>query len=89
MDLNVPLKIAYEDLFKLTRELEISVADSWVEDEWFIEFKRSLSGQEYERWSDLKGELNSITLDSDHHDIVIWGLRGRVHILLSPYTDLL
>ena len=62
MDLNVPLKIAYEDLFKLTRELEISVADSWVEDEWFIEFKRSLSGQEYERWSELSTLIIMILL---------------------------
>jgi hypothetical protein len=72
--LNVPLKIAYEDLFKLARDPDISVAECWVEDKWFIDFKRSLSFQDFERWSELKGELDRISLEYDQNDIVSWGL---------------
>jgi hypothetical protein len=34
--LNVPLKIAYGDLFKLVREPDITVADCWVDNDWFF-----------------------------------------------------
>ena len=51
--LNVPLKIAYEDLFKLVRDPDIIFADCWVDNDWFVDFKRSLSMVEFERWSNL------------------------------------
>jgi hypothetical protein len=41
--LNVPLKITYEDLFKLARDPNAVVAEYWEEDEWIVDFKRSLS----------------------------------------------
>jgi hypothetical protein len=41
---------------------------------WFIDFKRSLSFQDFERWSELKGELDRISLEYDQNDIVSWGL---------------
>jgi hypothetical protein len=40
---NVPLKIAYENLYKLVRDPESSVADCWEVDEWIVDFKRALS----------------------------------------------
>jgi len=38
----VPLKIAYEDLFRMVRDPDRVVADHWVEEEWTVDF-RSLS----------------------------------------------
>jgi len=52
--MEVPLKIAYEDLFKLARDPECVVVDCWEDDDWFIDFKISLSAREYDRWIELK-----------------------------------
>jgi hypothetical protein len=48
-----------------------------VENEWFIDFKRSLSFQDFERWSELKGELDRISLEYDQNDIMSWGLENK------------
>ena len=40
--LNVPLKIAYEDLFRMVRDSEVTVADCWIDDDWWLDFKREL-----------------------------------------------
>jgi hypothetical protein len=70
----VPLKIAYEDLFKLARDPNAMVTENVGKRmNGFVDFKRSLSLQDVERWSELKGELDSITLDFDQNDIVSWG----------------
>lgn len=39
----VPLKVAYDDLFSLVRDPESVVVDHWMDEEWTIDFKRSLS----------------------------------------------
>jgi hypothetical protein len=61
--MSVPLKVAFEDLFRLARDLEVSVSECWVDDDWWIDFKRALSAQDFGRWNELKGELSRITLD--------------------------
>jgi hypothetical protein len=38
--LDVPLILAYEDLFPLARNPDYLVSDCWEGDEWFVEFKR-------------------------------------------------
>ena len=40
---DVSLKIYYEDLYKMVKNTECSVAKCWVEHDWFIDFRRSLS----------------------------------------------
>lgn len=88
--LNVPLKIAYEDLFKLVRDLEALVADYWDEGEWLVEFRRALSMQEYERWIELKGELHHTSLIPDQRDAVLWGLENKgLYTTKSLYSFIL
>jgi hypothetical protein len=39
--MSVPLKVAFEDLFRLARDLEVSVSDRWFDGDWWIDFKRT------------------------------------------------
>jgi hypothetical protein len=71
--MEVPLKIAYEDLFKFARDPDCVVTDCWDGDDWFIEFRRSLSAWEYDRWLELKLQLSDVTLSSNR-DNVVWAL---------------
>jgi hypothetical protein len=75
--MNVPLKGAFDDLFKLVKDPKATVSDCWVDDEWWVVFRRALSVTEFERWSELKGELEKITVDSDNRDVVSWGLENK------------
>lgn len=73
------MKIPYEDLFKLAREPGITVADCWVDNDCFVDFKRSLSMLEFERWFELKGELSNVSLEQDSNDTIRWGLETKGH----------
>jgi hypothetical protein len=75
--MSVPLKVAFEDLFRLARDPEVSVSECWVDGDWWIDFKRTLSAQDFGRWNELKGELSRITLDQDNSDVVTWGLERK------------
>lgn len=75
--LSVPLRLAYDDLFKLVRNPDSVVADCWEEGECYVDFKRALSIQEYERWTQLKRELHNISLSVEDHDVVSWGLEKK------------
>jgi hypothetical protein len=75
--MNVPLKVAFDDLFKLVKDPEATMSDCWVDDEWWVVFRRALSVTEFERWSELKGELEKITIDSDNRDVVSWGIENK------------
>ena len=68
--LNVPLKIAYEQLYKLAREPYCTVADCWIDDEWYVDFKRPLTTSEFDRWSQLCSELSTIALTPGTNDTV-------------------
>lgn len=46
--LDVPLKIAYDNLYKMVRDPNAAVADCWDEGEWFVDFRRALSVREFE-----------------------------------------
>jgi len=58
--LDVPLKVAYEDLFKLARDPEVTVADCWADNDLWVDFKRTLSVKDFERWSELKSLIRSL-----------------------------
>lgn len=73
---NAPLCIVYEDLFKMVREPNISVADCVDEGQWEVEFRRTLSVGEYNRWLNLLNELQEINLSSDQ-DYVFWALESN------------
>jgi len=71
---SVPLKIYYEDLYKMVRYPNCSVADCWVNQDWFVEFRRALSSVEFQRWTLLYDELQHISLDNVSSDKVSWAL---------------
>ena len=56
----MPLKVAYEDLFKLARDPEVTVADCWADNDLWVDFKRTLSVKDFERWSELKSLIRSL-----------------------------
>lgn len=70
---NVPLKIQYEEIYKMVRDPSCLVADCWDEDGWGMDFKRALTCHEYNRWLELKESLADISL-SDNPDSVFWAL---------------
>lgn len=47
------------------------MADCWEEDDWFIDFNRSLSTAENSRWLELKNLIADVSL-SNNKDIVVW-----------------
>jgi len=40
--------IAYENIYKMVRDPYCSVADCWVDAEWYVDFRRALSIGELE-----------------------------------------
>ena len=74
---NVPLKLLYDDLYKMAREPACFVADCWEDGAWVIDFKRCLSIQEYDRWLGLLENLNDIALTDNKADSVIWDLDNK------------
>lgn len=70
----MPLKIYFEHLYRMVRYLECSVSDCWVEQDWFVDFRRALSGEEFQRWTLLYDELQHISLVDTSVDVVIWAL---------------
>jgi hypothetical protein len=45
----VPLKVYYEDLYRMARYPGVSVAGYWVEQDWYVDFCRALSSEEFQR----------------------------------------
>lgn len=70
---NAPLKIIFDDLYKLVRDQDCTVADCWEDEEWSVDFKRALSIHDYDRWLELSHELSGVILNSNP-DKVIWAL---------------
>ena len=68
---DVPLKICFEDLYRMVRYPECSVSDCWVEQDWFVDFHRALSGEEFQRWTLLYDDLQHISLADTSTDVVI------------------
>jgi len=71
--MDVPLKIHYEDLYRMVRDPYSTVSDCWVNQEWFIDFHRALSSEEFQRWTMLYDELQHVSID-DNPDTVFWAL---------------
>jgi hypothetical protein len=58
----------------MVRHPVCSVFDCWVEHDWFVDFCRALSSEEFQRWTLLYDELQHISLDEFVNDKVIWAL---------------
>lgn len=56
----------------MVRDPHCSVSECWEEDGWVMDFRRSLSIQEYNSWIDLTNSLQGCSPESDAADIVTW-----------------
>jgi hypothetical protein len=72
---DVPLKTYHEEFYKMARYPTCSVSDCWVEQDWFVDFRRALSSEEFQRWTLLYDELQHISLDETNSNEVIWALK--------------
>ena len=54
--------ISYEDLYKMVRMPNCTVAECYEEGDWNVDFKRALSAYEYNSWLNLYAELNLIEI---------------------------
>lgn len=61
----------------MARDHDCAVAECWEVGDWFVDFQRSLSCQEFERWLDLKAKLEAYTLDPNNADDISWGLEAK------------
>jgi hypothetical protein len=66
----VPLAVSHEQLFRMVRDPHCSVSDCWDEGEWVMDFRRSLTSEEYNNWVDLSNSLHEFCLESHDSDVV-------------------
>jgi hypothetical protein len=78
---DVLLKIYHEELYKMARHLICYVSDCWVEQDLFVDFRRALSSEEFQRWTLIYDELQHISLDEANSDKVIWALEKSKYFL--------
>lgn len=52
--------------------------DCWDEDGWDMDFRRTLSAQEYNDWLELTNALDEFRPDGEAADIVLWALESNV-----------
>jgi hypothetical protein len=73
---NVPLRINYPSMFRVTISPDASVAANYDLDShtWDIGFRRDLGSADMVAWEHLLGSLDSVFL-SDQNDRVIWALK--------------
>jgi hypothetical protein len=72
----------------MVQEPNCFVADCCDEENWELDFKRTLSLQEYNRWLELKESLGDISL-SNNADSVFWALeKNKVYSTKSLYRFL-
>lgn len=72
--LNVPLSVAFSNLFVLTSDPNCTVSDCFNQGEWGVDFKRTLTPDEYELWNMLKAILEEHSLNPGSEDSVKWAL---------------
>ena len=70
----VPLKIYYEDLYRMVSHPGCVVGDCWVDQDWVVQFRRALSSEEFQRWTMLYDELQLFSIDENIPDKVSWAL---------------
>jgi hypothetical protein len=73
----VPLKISHENLYRTVRHPHCSVSECWDEEDWDIEFRRTLSIHEYNSWLDLIISLQGYKPEGEANDVVSWALEPK------------
>jgi len=59
------------------RDPGCSVSDCWDEGEWVMDFRRSLTTEEYINWVDLSNSLPGVCLETQDFDMVFWALETK------------
>lgn len=68
----------YNDLYKFVRDPLCYVADCWDEGSWVMDFRRTLSLQEYNSWLGLLDDLKDSALTDNKADVVVWALERKM-----------
>jgi len=63
----------------MVRAPHCSVSECWDEGEWAMDFRRSLTIEEYNSWIDLTDSLQEFNLESQDSDVVSWALESEGH----------
>jgi hypothetical protein len=61
----------------MVRALDRFVADCSFGEDWYMNFRRTLSLREFENWAKLYKELQQVSLESNSIDFVSWALDKR------------
>ena len=73
----VPVAVSHAHLFRMVRDPGCSVSDCWDEGEWVMDFRRSLTTEEYNNWVDLTNSLRGFCLETQESDMVSWALEPK------------
>jgi hypothetical protein len=65
----VPLRISCHELFQVSRDPEAMVADLVEGDEWLIQFRKRLDGDQMEKWREMEGRLQDVRLSGEEDEI--------------------
>ena len=85
---DTPLKTQFPNMYSMSRFPNTKVADNWVEDEWQVEFKRSLTPTKYDDLLTLLSLLQSCHL-TPLDDAIDWALeKNKSYSIKSLYSCL-
>lgn len=70
----------------MVRHPDCSVFDCSDVQGWFVDFRRSLSSEEFQRWTLFYDELQHISLDNTTIDTVLWAFGNPSLLLLNHCT---
>lgn len=73
---NRALKIEFHNLFNLCTDPNVSVEDVLKDDEWNLQFKKTLVQQEVEEWNRLINLLENVRL-SEGRNVTLWLLENE------------
>ena len=71
-----PLKSLFLELFRICEDPTVLVSDCFTNDEWCVNFRRSLSPWENVKWNEILNLLQNVALAQDSRDDVPWALDG-------------
>ena len=71
---DTPMKTPFPNLYSMSRFPNALVADNWEEDEWQVEFRRSLTPTEYDDLSAMLSSLQSCHLTPLDDVFIDWAL---------------
>ncbi|WP_288443208.1 hypothetical protein, partial [uncultured Serratia sp.] len=71
--LQVPLRVYFEDLYKINEQQGGTVREIWQEGEWCLTFRRNWEGVSWDNWVELKSLLEGVEI-KEGWDELKWAL---------------